>query len=538
MKEEKQIEYQFTAIPTTLFLLLDNNCRSMLFTLIQLSTMYSNSDRYFYRSNEDLQSQSNLSKNLVIATIDTLYINKIVDVKTVGKSKGKYTNEYKLNFDKIKEYDKLSIEDTKNPSNKIAIVDYKNNYQPQYIKDYLIENEEDNNECKEPRKRTRKEARKETRKRVRKEPRKKVNTNIYNIDNIESLENKDNIYNIKDNIYSNIYSIKYNKEKSEIEETTNVEVANEVANAKTFFNDNFETEDKIKMNETVDMLFNDTSTDTNTSNETANAETSIDNGKTDCSIDDNITADADTSNKAQISTLNENTTDSSTNDKSFNRELKNDINTDNSKESINNKNKLNMKQQAKEYFKTVLNEVSRLNRINSTDVSKLKIYYDVIKTLSIDEVDKNEMLDKCNEYIDEISSKKIANANVTNEVANAETSTDTSNKTDIPTLVEKTTDTSTDEISSNTEQINSADADTSIEEPFDIEKAIKNNMEFQRYYTNINVAFTKRSIATLRIYEKMFSSNVEYLSEREIEELKNLASDAKRKLQVELNIAS
>ena len=345
MKEEKQIEYQFTAVPTTLFLLLDNNCRSMLFTLIQLSTMYSNSDRYFYRSNEDLQSQSNLSKNLVIATIDTLYINKIVDVKTVGKSKGKYTNEYKLNFDKIKEYDKLSIEDTKNPSNKIAIVDYKNNYQPQYIKDYLIENEEDNNECKEPRKRTRKEARK----RVRKEPRKKVNTNI---DNIESLENKDNIYNIKDNIYSNIYSIKYNKEKSKIEDTTNVEVANEVANAKTSFNNNIE------------------------------------------------------------------------------------------------------------------------------------------------------------------------------------------NKADIPTLVEKTTDTSTDEISSNTELKNNADADTSIEEPFDIEKAIKNNMEFQRYYTNINVAFTKRSVATLKLYEKMFSSNVEYLSNREIEELKNLASDAKRKLQLELGIAA
>lgn len=35
MKEEKQIEYQFTAVPTTLFLLLDNNCRSMLFVSIR-----------------------------------------------------------------------------------------------------------------------------------------------------------------------------------------------------------------------------------------------------------------------------------------------------------------------------------------------------------------------------------------------------------------------------------------------------------------------------------------------------------------------
>lgn len=363
-------------------------------------------------------------------------------------------------------------------------------------------------------------------------PMEKISTHISNICIKEDDLNKKNEFNKENESY---------KEDVAVEKSADAITTNEVANAKTFFNDNFETEDKIEMNKTVDMLFNDTSTDTNTSNETANAETSIDNGKTDCSINDNITADAITSNKAQISTLNENITDSSTNDKSFNRELKNDINTDNSKESINNKNKLNMKQQAKEYFKTVLNEVSRLNRINSTDVSKLKIYYDVIKTLSIDEIDKKEMLDKCSEYINEISSKETANANVTNEVANAETSFNNDNienKTDIPTLVEKTTDTSIEEISSNTEQINSADADTSIDESFNIEEAIKNNMEFQRYYTNINVAFTKRSIATLRLYKKMFSSNVEYLSKREIEELKNLASDAKRKLQVELNIAS
>lgn len=251
-------------------------------------------------------------------------------------------------------------------------------------------------------------------------------------------------------------------------------------------------------------------------------------------------ADADNSNKADTSTLNKETTDSSTNDKSFNRELKNDINTDNSKESINDKNKLNMKQQAKEYFRVVEIEFNHLNKINSTDTTKLKRYYDILKDFPIDEVDKNEMLDKCSEYIDEISSKETANANVTNEVANAETSfnNDIENKTDIPTLVEKTTDTSIEETSSNTGLKNYADAVIPIEEPFDIEKAIKNNMEFQRYYTNINVAFTKRSIATLRLYEKMFSSNVEYLSKREIEELKNLASDAKRKLQVELNIAS
>lgn len=87
-----------------------------------------------------------------------------------------------------------------------------------------------------------------------------------------------------------------------------------------------------------------------------------------------------------------------------------------------------------------------------------------------------------------------------------------------------------------------ANADTSIdnknEDTFNVEEAIKKNIEFQRYYTNINVAFAKRSIATLKRYEKMFSSNVEYLSKKEIEELYKLASDAKRKLQQMYDIAA
>lgn len=38
--EERNIGYQFTPTPTNLMACLDNNCRNMLWTLIQLSSYY------------------------------------------------------------------------------------------------------------------------------------------------------------------------------------------------------------------------------------------------------------------------------------------------------------------------------------------------------------------------------------------------------------------------------------------------------------------------------------------------------------------
>lgn len=183
MENTNKISYQFTAVPTKLMMLLDNNCRSMLFTLLNLSAYYANENGYFFRSNSDLQAESNLSKNLVIVTIDTLYINGIVDVKCVG-GRGKTANYYKLNFDKILEYEKYSIEDTKNPNNKIETLKYKGScYSPSYK---IV---------------------KETAKEVAKsehQKQQKVNTNIDNI-NIDNIENKDIIYNI--NLKENLTSI-------------------------------------------------------------------------------------------------------------------------------------------------------------------------------------------------------------------------------------------------------------------------------------------------------------------------------------------
>nr|DAO73556.1 MAG TPA: hypothetical protein [Caudoviricetes sp.] len=166
-------------------MLLDNNCRSMLFTLIQLSSCYANEDGYFFRSNSDLQTESNLSKNLVIVTIDTLYTNGLVDVKCGGNKCKKIANYYKLNFDKMLEYEKYSLEETKNPDNKITTLKYKNSdYVPSYKNTAKI---------------TAIETATNTAKSEHQKPQ-KVNTNIdsTNIDIIENINNKES------NIYNNI----------------------------------------------------------------------------------------------------------------------------------------------------------------------------------------------------------------------------------------------------------------------------------------------------------------------------------------------
>ena len=142
-----KIAYQFTAIPTNLFILLDNNCRSMLFTLIQLSSFYSNEDGYFFRTNSDLSEESNLSQKLVIATVDTLYSNGLITVNTVGKSKGKQANYYKVNFDKFTEYEKYSKDELKNPLLKIETVNYKaKGYSPSYLSKVSPSTEQNNSQ--------------------------------------------------------------------------------------------------------------------------------------------------------------------------------------------------------------------------------------------------------------------------------------------------------------------------------------------------------------------------------------------------------
>ena len=134
---EEKLKHNFTAIPTNLTIILDINCRSMLFTLCQLASYYADKEGWFFRTNADLAEESKLSQKLVIAVIDTLYSNGIIDVKSVGKGKGKHSNYYRLNFKKFIEYEKYTMDELKNPKLHINTVEgyNKKGYSPSYLND-------------------------------------------------------------------------------------------------------------------------------------------------------------------------------------------------------------------------------------------------------------------------------------------------------------------------------------------------------------------------------------------------------------------
>lgn len=108
----------------------------MLFTLIQLSTYYAKEDGFFFRTNEDLKAESNLSENLVRATLSSLYDNGLIIVSSVGKSKGTTPNYFKVNFESFIKWESLSIEECmKNPMYKIETADYRHKgFTPSYLK--------------------------------------------------------------------------------------------------------------------------------------------------------------------------------------------------------------------------------------------------------------------------------------------------------------------------------------------------------------------------------------------------------------------
>lgn len=122
---KNDLGYQFIPVPMNLYLCMDNNCRSMFATMVQLSSYYANEDGWFFRTNDDLRAQSRLSENVVRATISSLYSQGLLDVKCVGKSNGTIPNYFRLNTERFSEWDNYSIEDCcKNPMYSIETHDY------------------------------------------------------------------------------------------------------------------------------------------------------------------------------------------------------------------------------------------------------------------------------------------------------------------------------------------------------------------------------------------------------------------------------
>ncbi|MBD5353036.1 MAG: hypothetical protein HDR86_09470 [Bacteroides sp.] len=135
-KENVNVGYQFNAVPMNLVACCDLNCRSMLWTLVQLSSYYAAEDGWFFRTNEDLRTQSLLSENLVRATLSTLYNVGVIDVQTVGKGKSKTPNRFKLIVERFADWEKYSLEDCiKHPDLRIETDNYKDKgWQPSYLK--------------------------------------------------------------------------------------------------------------------------------------------------------------------------------------------------------------------------------------------------------------------------------------------------------------------------------------------------------------------------------------------------------------------
>ena len=193
MKEN--IEYAFTAVPTKLMILLDVNCRSMLFTLIQLNSYFVDDSGWFFRTNLDLVQESGLSQKIVIATVDTLYREGIIDVRTVGKANGKHSNRFKINFERFVDFEKIEMEQLKNPELKINTVDYR---QKGYVPSYL------NTTQDKPKVITNNS---------------QSTNNINNIDNIDITDNRNIIENIEIEDNSNINSIINIEDDEEIKDS-------------------------------------------------------------------------------------------------------------------------------------------------------------------------------------------------------------------------------------------------------------------------------------------------------------------------------
>lgn len=216
--ETNKVGYQFIPMPKQLTHLLDVNLRSMLFTLVDASNHFADEDGWFFRANELFQLDSALSKNLVIATVDTLFQYSLVEVSCSGTGKGRKPNNYRLNLDSFKFFEQLDMNNIHRPDNRIKTVKYDGSgyhatylddepvrYIPELVKGKIIwnpvnpTNTSTTGDTTVPTTDTTKE----------------LTTNVtkieHNIDNIETVYNIDNIKNIEDIKYKeNVNNIEYN----------------------------------------------------------------------------------------------------------------------------------------------------------------------------------------------------------------------------------------------------------------------------------------------------------------------------------------
>lgn len=104
-----KFNYNFIAVPTNLFYVLDCNLRNCLIVLLQLSNLFADADGFFSVSNHDLQNYFRLGKNLTSVCLQTLYVNNIIQTKVITTKSKKNLIMYRVNIEKLEEYNKLNF---------------------------------------------------------------------------------------------------------------------------------------------------------------------------------------------------------------------------------------------------------------------------------------------------------------------------------------------------------------------------------------------------------------------------------------------
>ena len=376
---EKKIEYQFIAAPLNLFYVCDVYTYSLLLALIQKETYWKSKgklsdDDYFFMSIEEISDTIYLfDRGDIRCTIEALYINNIIDVRCNGVGRGaknRVANEFKINYDKIKEYNEMSIFDIKEFN--VRIEKLKRGTKVTYDKQDLEDESRKKVNTKSAQLSTQDSTQLSTQ-----IASNVATTTIYNIDNknkkekidnLDKIENKNNLNNKEDNIYNNKYSNIY-KEK-----------IGETANANSSFNnfDKIETKDVVEMNSLVDELFPEIPIEDN-SNEMANAD--ITNGVADANSSFNINLNKSSkrnSNNSLISIENKKTIDSSIEEESSNTGQINSTDSDSNDVNYKKENAMMRNEDRK-----AINEYKIANKLLTNDerANIMKYIFDNLDTL-------------------------------------------------------------------------------------------------------------------------------------------------------------
>lgn len=118
---------RFIKVPTNLSLCCDLNCKSVLETLIQLSSVYADKDGWFFRSNGDMEAQTKLSMKVINGALDALLREGVIDFipQQQGQGVKQLSRHYKVNDKTFKKYEEIPLDECyKNPEYQIKTSDY------------------------------------------------------------------------------------------------------------------------------------------------------------------------------------------------------------------------------------------------------------------------------------------------------------------------------------------------------------------------------------------------------------------------------